>query len=227
MTDERISDRHDEDAFGAADATAALESPRSATSATDDDARVAPRHRLRALASCHGGTPLTWRRIAELRPQVDSERARLLAQLRQDGSRSAYLEGRSRLVDGLVIGLGQLARVCVGDGHRAMVPTLAAVRIGAHGPAHLSRSLNVEVLFLVATAAPLRERAEAMATFIGAALAELGVPLRCAVRSVDALTGELRSAALLHGMPAERPRFLWGCYGLYQQLIERVAAVVQ
>jgi hypothetical protein len=166
--------------------------------------------------------------LARLKPLVAAERAALAQASSPVGLSSGV--GHARLVDAAVAGLLELARVYVGWGGWSDAAPLAAVARGEYAGAALAPDAAPELLFVVprgdagesALAGRERRSGERMAAFAMIGFADLGLDLRCAVRSlaeVATLGAQSQAPAAAHAR-----RFVRGRYDLFARLAEALPA---
>jgi hypothetical protein len=170
--------------------------------------------------------------LSRLKPLVAAERA-ALAQAR-GAVRISYASGHARLVDAAVVGLLELARAYVGWGGWSDAAPLAAVAVGEYAGATLAPGAAPELLFVVPDAnagagiaardpgSRERRSGERMAAFAMIGFADLGLELRCSVRSIAE-----HAALAAHTPVPEAPpprRFIWGRYDLFAGLAEAFPA---
>jgi hypothetical protein len=173
------------------------------------------RHALRALASKPDFYREPHYEIAQLRPQVDSERRRLALDLKTSGYREQQLRSWTRLADGVVIGLSHLARLCVGAPARSAIAPFALVAIGKYGARCCDLDVSLELQCLVPEDEESQVRSGRILAFVQAGLTELGLQHS---QGAQATAHECARAVQSDPMVAARlatTRFLSGQYGLY------------
>src|SRR5262249_55325003 len=124
--------------------------------------------------------------LARVRPLLVDEHRRLAARYLEDGAIDALKLGLSRLADGLVVGLVELARQSViqqGEIPRderaraeTMIPPLTVIAIGEHGGRWLAPASRLDLVFAVPKHGSHATRARAIADFVMRGLEQLGCP---------------------------------------------------
>jgi UTP:GlnB (protein PII) uridylyltransferase len=175
------------------------------------------RHALRALA-CHPDvrrSPREW--ISSLRPTLDAERERLGRRFRTGGLPADHQRDWSRAIDGAVLGVCHLARVCADAPAPSVVAPLAVLAVGDYGKRQCDVEAVPELLFLLAPDGESRRRAERMIPFILTGLGELGLAMHYAIQTPAICAGAV--ATLAHGRERlATMRHLWGRNDLRAQL---------
>jgi hypothetical protein len=169
------------------------------------------RHALRALASEPDVFRAPQQAIARLRPRVDAERGRLAG---IGGSLDVRLRSWTRLADGAVGGLSQLARVCVDARARSTVAPFALVAVGAYGASRCDPDSILELQYLLPEDQESQERGGRIAAFMRIGLAALGLDHRDATATAVECARVARGDAVAAGRFATA-RFLSGQYGLH------------
>jgi [protein-PII] uridylyltransferase len=199
---------------GVAPATASARSrpePVAAQAVCEDTPGRSARHVLRAIAT----EPATGRRrwLERVRPLVDREHALLQARFEADGCVEALMRDRTRLADGVVLGLLSLARAAVSGDVTALAP-VTIVGVGGYGRRELAPASDLDLLFLLGDAAGPHGYAERVIGFMLAGLWDLGFAVGHATRTVAecrtlAAADPIGLASLLD------TRFLAGSSGRY------------
>ena len=171
----------------------AMRPPRADAYPPNSDSCTAPtttiRHALRALASESGpGEGLN--RVRLLRPLVAQAHDILRERFESGGTAEAYLRGRARLADSVVIGLLHIASISSGMRDGSMVAPLAAIAAGGYGRRELAPGSDLDLLFLLPPSSSSCAEAVAPATraCIGAVVTclwDFGFVLDHAARSVE------------------------------------------
>jgi [protein-PII] uridylyltransferase len=201
-----------------------------ATSADDDRHDATPtrtaaaqraalpiRHALRILAAERRAADAPLAAVAAIRPALVDAQHGLIARYLDDGTVDALMLGRARLVDGLVVGLLELARQSRAQSAETIVPPLAAVAIGEHGGRWLAPGSPLDLLFLMP--APDDAGARSLAEFVVQALDRLG----CAANAVIDTSQHCLEEASAHPQLVERlleARLIWGSIPLWMRLME-------
>jgi [protein-PII] uridylyltransferase len=179
------------------------------------------RHALRELAS-EAGTLAGLRGVKLLRPRVVRAHEVLRERLEAGGSVEAYMRGRARLADSVVVGLLHIASVSSGMRGGTMVAPLAVAAVGGYGRSELAPGSDLDLLFLLPESSESRTGAGADATptcinAVVAGLWDLGFVLDHAARSSrECLELAREEPAVLAGLLDRR--FLWGGFGLFATL---------
>ena len=136
----------DDDTGMAAQPQRADACPPNSDSCTAPTATI--RHALRSLASESGpGEGLN--RVRRLRPLVAQAHDILRERFESGGTAEAYLRGRARLADSVVIGLLHIASISSGMRNGSMVAPLAAIAAGGYGRRELAPGSDLDLLFLL------------------------------------------------------------------------------
>jgi [protein-PII] uridylyltransferase len=184
------------------------------------------RHVLRAIASDPGEALDRRRWLARVRPLLNRSHAALRARFEADGSVEAFLRGRTRLADGALIGLLQLARVVVrSDQVVSAIAPVTVLAVGGYGRRELAPASDLDLLFLLGDPAG-RAHAERLIGFVLTGLWDLGFEVGHATRSVVqcidlARVDRVVLASLLDA------RFLAGSCALHAMLEGDVRQTVQ
>jgi UTP:GlnB (protein PII) uridylyltransferase len=162
---------------------------------------------LRALA-CHPDvrrSPREW--ISSLRSTLDGERERL-----GHGATRSRADGQhewSRIVDGAVVGLCHMARVCADAPAPSVIAPFAVFAVGDYGKQQCDVEGVPELLVLLAPDWEGRGRAECMIPFILTGLGELGLAMHYVVQTPPVCARAV--ATLTHGRERlATMRHLWG-----------------
>jgi [protein-PII] uridylyltransferase len=182
---------------------------------------AAVRHALRALAS-ETGPQAGLRGVKHLRPIVAQAHEVLRERLEAGGTVEAYLRGRARLADSVVVGLLHIASISTGVRGDSMVAPLAAVAMGGYGRRELAPGSDLDLLFLLPDSRQSRAGGGGAATAacvssVVAGLWDLGFVLDHAARSSrECLDLALAEPTVLASLLDRR--FLWGGFGLFAAL---------
>lgn len=170
------------------------------------------RHVLRAIAT----EPATGRRrwLERVRPLVEREHALLQARFEANGCVEALMRGRTRLADGVVLGLLSLARAAVSGDVVTGLPPVTIVGVGGYGRRELAPASDLDLLFLLGDASRPDGYAERVIGFMLAGLWDLGFAAGHATRTLAecrtlAAADPIVLASLLDS------RFLAGSSGRY------------
>ena len=173
---------------------------------------------LRAIASDPTAALDRKRWLARVRPLVERSHAALGARFEADGLAAAFLRGRARLADGVVIGLLHLARAAVRseDVVTAIAP-VTVLAVGGYGRRELAPASDLDLLFLLDELARRHADAERLVGFVLAGLWDLGFEVGHATRTAaEALEfARINHVALASLLEA---RFLAGSFGAHLML---------
>ena len=173
------------------------------------------RHVLRAIATEPAVDRGRW--LERVRPLVDREHAMLRARFEADGCVASLMRGRTRLADGVVIGLLSLARAAVSGGTPSALAPVTIVAVGGYGRRELAPASDLDLLFLQADPSGRHDYAERVIGFMLAGLWDLRFTVGHSTRTLPecralAETDPIILASLLD------TRFLAGSSALYGRL---------
>jgi [protein-PII] uridylyltransferase len=175
------------------------------------------RHALRILAAERRTADAPFAAVAAIRPALVDAQHGLIARYLDNGTVDALMLGRARLVDGLIVGLLELARQSRAQCAETIVPPIAAIAIGEHGGRWLAPGSPLDLLFLMP--AEHDAYARSLADFVVEALDRLG----CAANAVIDTPQHSLEEASAQPQFLERlleARLIWGSIPLYSQFTE-------